>query len=259
MKLNHRIIGDGRPVIILHGLFGMSDNWLSFAKMLSEDAFKVISVDLRNHGQSPHSDTFSYSLMAADVNELIHDLQLNNVVVIGHSMGGKVAMQLMNDFPDAVTKAIIVDIAPYYYPVHHREILDALLSVDLSKIKTRGEAEKILMLSINDLGTRQFLLKNLYWIQPEKLAWRFNLESINKNIEEIGKTTFPETPITIPTLFIKGENSKYLDETRYPEIKRYYTNAVFTEIKNAGHWVHADQPKNLLEVVLNFIERVINC
>jgi pimeloyl-ACP methyl ester carboxylesterase len=253
MKLNYRIIGEGRPIVILHGLFGMSDNWLSFAKKLSEDAFQVVLVDLRNHGHSGQTTEHSYPLMASDVAELIADLQLANPVVMGHSMGGKVTLQLLIDKPDLVSKAIVVDIAPYQYPIQHREILDALLSVDLDAIKTRGDAEKILVQSIDDLGTRQFLLKNLYWIESDKLAWRFNLNAINATIENVGLPTWPTAFVTTPLLFIKGKKSGYIDESRMPEIQQKFPNATLAIIENAGHWVHADQPQKLLEVVLDFL------
>ena len=254
MKLNYKIIGSGRPAIILHGLFGMGDNWVSFAKKMSEDSFQMILVDLRNHGHSPWSNDFSYSVMAADIAELILELQLENAVVIGHSMGGKVAMRLINDYPNVIAKAIIVDIAPSSYPVKHRNILDAMLAVDLEKIKSRGEAEKILMNSIEEVSTRQFLLKNLYWIESEKLSWRFNLEVLNKTIDEIGEPVFPRTVVNIPILFVKGENSGYIDSSRFAEIKECYPEAKFITIKNAGHWVHADQPQALLESVLLFLD-----
>ncbi len=253
MKLNYRQVGAGNPIVILHGLFGMSDNWQSFARMLAQNNLAAYLVDLRNHGQSPHDSIHNYSVMAADVAELITDLHLQQPVVLGHSMGGKVAMQLLINNPESVSKLIVVDIAPYNYPVHHREILDALLSINLNEIKSRGEAEKILSDKIDDVGTRQFLLKNLYWITPEKLEWRFNLPVLNAQIEEVGNATWPSVPINTEVLFIRGENAGYLDTTRYNEIIQWYPNAQFETIANAGHWVQAEQPKLLLEAILKFI------
>lgn len=253
MKLNYRQIGAGTPIIILHGLFGMSDNWQSFARMLAQNNFVAYLVDLRNHGQSPHDSIHNYSVMASDVAELISDLHLQQPIVLGHSMGGKVAMQLLNDYPNMVSKLIVVDIAPYNYPIHHREIIDALLLVNLNEIKSRSEAEKILAYKIDDVGTRQFLLKNLYWITPEKLAWRFNLSVLNSEIEEVGNATWPSVPSTTEVLFVRGENSGYLDTTRYKEIEQWYPNAKFETIPNAGHWVQAEQPQLLLDAILKFI------
>jgi esterase len=254
MKLNYRQIGTGRPVLILHGLFGMSDNWQSFGRMLEAQNYSAYLVDLRNHGLSPHHTLHNYPVMAADVAELIQNLQLEKPVVIGHSMGGKVAMQLAIDYPELVSKIVVVDIAPYAYPIHHREILDALLSLDLNEIKTRSEAEKKLSENMAELSTRQFLLKNLYWITPEKLSWRFNLKALNEQIDEIGEPTWPSSPVYNPALFLRGENSNYIDISRVEEIKKLFPQSQFITIKNAGHWIHADQPKLLLDVVLKFIE-----
>ena len=253
MKLNFRQIGAGTPIIILHGLFGMSDNWQTFARMLEQNNFATYLVDHRNHGQSPHDPIHNYLVMASDVAELITDLHLQQPIVLGHSMGGKVAIQLAIDHPEMVSKLVVVDIAPYNYPIHHREILDALLSVNLNEIKSRSEAEKILADKIDDVGTRQFLLKNLYWITPEKLAWRFNLTALNSEIEEVGNATWPPVPINTEVLFVRGENSGYLDTTRYKEIEQWYPHAQFETISNAGHWVQAEQPKLLLDAILKFI------
>ena len=230
----------------------MSDNWQSFGRQLAEKGYQVILVDLRNHGHSPHSTVHSYPSMAADVAELISDAGLHDPIVMGHSMGGKVTMQLLCDFPGLISRAIVVDIAPWKYPVHHREILDALLSVDLQKIKTRAAAEAILAEGIDDNGIRQFLLKNLYWKTPEQLAWRFNLTVIDEQIEEVGEPTWPAVPVMVPVLFVKGENSGYIDPYRMNEIEQWYPNAELINIPGAGHWVHADQPTLLLEEVAAF-------
>ena len=253
MKLSHRIFGEGRPVLIFHGLFGMSDNWQGFAKMLAEKGYQVITADLRNHGLSPHDEVHDYDAMAADVAELIHDLNLKEPVVIGHSMGGKMTLTLINSFPALVSKAIVIDIAPYQYPVHHREIIDTLLSIHLPSITRRSEAEKMMTEAIDDFGTRQFLLKNLHWKTTEQMDWRFNLNAINEQIEEVGASTWPALQVNTPVLFVKGGNSGYIEESRWPEIKSWYPNAEFVSISNAGHWVHADQPQQLLIEVLKFI------
>ncbi len=254
MKLSYRVYGEGRPVLIFHGLFGMSDNWQSFARMLAEKGYQVITADLRNHGLSPHDEVHDYTSMAADVAELIADLNLQQPVVIGHSMGGKMALTLINSYANLVSKAIVIDIAPYQYPVHHREIIDTLVSIDLSKITRRSEAEKLMSDAIDDYGTRQFLLKNLHWKTPEQMDWRFNLKTLNEHIEEVGTATWPSVIIDTPVLFVKGSNSGYIEEARFSEIKNWYSNLQFVSIEGAGHWVQADKPHELLEAVLKFIE-----
>ncbi len=254
MKLHFRILGEGPAVLILHGLFGMSDNWLSFGRQLSERGFQVILADLRNHGHSPHAPVHNYTVMAQDLAALIGDLSLVQPVVLGHSMGGKATMQALCDFHGLIGKAIIVDIAPWKYPVHHREILDALLSIDFSKIKTRRQAEEILERDIHEFSIRQFLLKNLYWKTPEQLAWRFNLHTLNEQIDEVGEPTWPSVPVTTPVLFVKGENSGYIDPFRFNEIKQWYPKAELAEIPDAGHWVHAENAAGLLGEVEHFIK-----
>ena len=185
MKLFFRTIGEGKPLIILHGLFGMSDNWQTFAKQVSENGYKIFLVDLRNHGQSPHADEFNYEELSKDVVELIETEKITEPILLGHSLGGKVAMKVALQNPSLISKLIVVDIAPKYYHSHNDDVLKALNAVNLNEIKSRGDAEKIISNYISDLGTKQFLLKNLYW-QGEKLAWRFNLNSITKNIENVG-------------------------------------------------------------------------
>ena len=254
MKLSYRVYGEGRPVLIFHGLFGMSDNWQSFARQLAEKGYQVITADLRNHGLSPHEEVHDYFSMASDVAELIADLNLHQPVVIGHSMGGKMTLSLINSFPDLVSKAVVIDIAPYQYPVHHREIIDTLLSIDLSTIKRRSEAEKIMNEAIDDYGTKQFLLKNLHWKTPEQMDWRFNLKTLNEQIEEVGTATWPSVLVNTPVLFVKGGNSGYIEDARFSEIKSWYPNAQFVNIEGAGHWVHAEKPLELLNEVLKFIE-----
>lgn len=233
----------------------MSDNWQSFGKQLADKGFKVILSDLRNHGHSGHAPEHNYPVMAQDIAELIRDLGAQQPVVMGHSMGGKATMQVLCDFPGLLRKAIVVDIAPWKYPVHHREILDALLSIDLSVVKTRKEAEEILERGIDESSIRQFLLKNLYWKTPEQLAWRFNLHVIDQQIDEVGEPTWPPVPVTTPVLFVKGENSGYIDPFRFNEIEQWYPNAELVEIPKAGHWVHAENAIGLLKETEDFLRK----
>ena len=253
MKLFFRTIGEGKPVIILHGLFGLNDNWQTFAKAVADKGFKAILVDLRNHGQSPHSSEFNYEVMSGDVIELIQSENIINSILLGHSLGGKVAMKVALQNPDFISKLIVVDIAPKYYPVHHDDVLKALHAVNLNETKTRADAEKILSNYLHDTGTRQFLLKNLYWV-GEKLAWRFNLDSISNNIENVGEEITYPTPLTKPTLFIRGQKSRYVSDNDFSSIQQLFPQAKLETINNAGHWVHADNLMDMMAVCTKFME-----
>jgi esterase len=253
MKLHHRISGKGEPLMILHGLFGHSDNWQSIAKQLSEE-YTIILVDLRNHGQSPHSDDWNYQLMAEDVKELADDLGFDKFYLAGHSMGGKVAMMFAQFYPERLHKLIVIDISPRYYPVHHHEIIDALLMVKPEGRSNRKEAENLLENSISDFATRQFLLKNLYWNEEQKLNWRFNLNVISENIEEVGKAV-PDNDaiIDIPSLFIKGSKSGYVKTQDEELIHQQFSHAEIVSIEDAGHWVHAEKPQELIATLKLFL------
>jgi pimeloyl-ACP methyl ester carboxylesterase len=257
MKLFYRKFGQGSvPVFILPGLFGQCDNWQTIAKGLAEKNKEVYFVDQRNHGLSPHSEIFNYKVMSSDLYELISGLGFNKVILIGHSMGGKTAMQFVVDYTEMIASLIIADISPRYYPPHHQEIIRALQSVDLKIIKTRKEAELILSGLIPDSGTRQFLLKNLFWETDTRLNWRFNLKAIAANMEEVGKEiNFSQTYTNqnFSALFLRGENSAYINETDLHLIHKTFPDARIETIPAAGHWLHADNPKSFLEAVLDFI------
>jgi pimeloyl-ACP methyl ester carboxylesterase len=253
MELNFKKLGNKQPnLIILHGLFGMLDNWLTLAKGFSEH-FTVYLVDARNHGQSPWSNEFNYRVMADDLRDFIAQHSIENPVILGHSMGGKTAMQFAMNYPDQLQKLIVVDIAPKSYPVHHRQILDALLELNKTEITSRRQAEEILAKYIENFSIRQFLLKSLYWKDKNHLALRFNLDVINRNIEIIGQGLENVHPFTKPTLFIRGKLSNYITEDDYPMIKNIFPNAEIVTFENAGHWVHAEAPQQFFEVVKNFV------
>ena len=240
MTLNYKKIGTGRPLIILHGLFGSLDNWMTLAKKWSED-FEVYIVDQRNHGQSPHSIDFSYPLMAEDLKELMDHLNLRSAILLGHSMGGKTVMEFSMKYAKIVEKLIVVDIAPVSYDVHHYKVIDALKSVPLSDISSRKEAEKFLSQYIPDAGTRQFLLKNLYWEESDKLAWRFNLEVLANEIIPISEYAIAEGEFVKETLFIAGAKSDYILPEYGAKIKLKFPSYKLESIANAGHWVHAER------------------
>jgi len=230
--------GIGRePLIILHGLFGQSDNWNTLAKQFSEQGFEVYTVDQRNHGLSPHSDVWNFKVMSEDILELIKEHQLKNVILLGHSMGGKTAMQFAIDYPEYLNKLIVADIAPKYYPMHHQGVMAALQAVDFNVVKTRKEVEAVLSKYISDFGTKQFLLKNIFWIDDTEMAWRFNLkviiqqiENVGQNVEHVGEAMPVDIVCEVPTLFLRGEHSNYvLDEDR-DLIQELFPNSILETI-----------------------------
>lgn len=253
MKLHHRELGSGQPMIILHGLFGFSDNWQTHAKKF-EDYYRVILVDLRNHGHSDWSDEFSYELMVKDLKELCDDLGLKNILLIGHSMGGKVAMLFAQKHKELLDKLVVVDIGVKAYPMHHQHILAGMHAIDLSKIKLRSEAEDILKQYIDSDGVRQFLLKNLYWKEKGQLAWRMNLSVLEREMENI-LSTLPEKEVMLPTLFIRGELSNYILDEDIEQLEDQFPDSEIVTLKNAGHWVHAEAPEEFVDAVLGFCLR----
>ncbi|MBK8847762.1 MAG: alpha/beta fold hydrolase [Bacteroidetes bacterium] len=254
MILHTKIEGTGKPIVILHGLFGMLDNWNGIARQLSTKGIACILMDLRNHGHSPWSDEFNYHVMCEDVLETIAHLELNSYVLAGHSMGGKVALQVAACKPAGLLGLCVMDIAPRYYAPHHEHIINALYRADVHKIKSRKEAESNMKPFIADNATLQFLLKNLHWKDHNTLAWRFNLDAIARNIEEVGKSFSLENKMDTPTLFMRGENSSYINKQDEEHIQQLFTTVKLVTISHAGHWLHADQP----EVVINTLEAFVN-
>lgn len=253
MKLHYKEMGHGQPLLIMHGVFGSLDNWQTLAKRLAEH-YNVFLIDLRNHGRSPHSDEFDYDAMAADVLELVDDLQLPTPAIMGHSMGGKVAMNYALKYSTRITKLIVVDIAPKAYPPHHDEIIDALQSVDLSTVTSRGEVDAQLAKTIPEEDIRLFLMKNLYRQEDGTFGWRLNLEAIDKNYGEIAAAITSDMPFNKSTLFIKGGRSGYIKpEDVYGSIEHLFTLVEIETIPEAGHWVHAQAPDKVYELVTNFL------
>ncbi|HKC67484.1 MAG TPA: alpha/beta fold hydrolase [Bacteroidia bacterium] len=255
MQLAFRKYGEGQPLLILHGLFGQSDNWNTLAKRFGEQGFEVYTIDQRNHGLSPHSDVFTYEAMADDIHEFIETHQLKNPILLGHSMGGKIAMFFALKYDGVLDKLIVADMSPRVYEPHHDAVLDALNAVDFSKINTRKEAEAVLSQYIDDFGTRQFLLKNIYWADntDSKMDWRFNLSVITKNYRQI-LVAVPNETSNVNTLFLRGEKSPYITDRDLPEIEKRFPNYKLQTIANAGHWVHAEQPESFFQNVIDFIK-----
>lgn len=256
LALNYTEYGEGRPVIILHGLFGSARNWQGIARSLAE-THHVITPDLRNHGQSPHADSMSYEEMATDVISLVNKLKLENVILVGHSMGGKVAMTAALQNQDRFAALIITDIAPVNYSHGFKSLVDAMNSLDLKSLKNRNDAETKLRKTINETGIVQFILQNL--MRPEgKFCWRINLEQITASLSSISK--FPESlnnmNCRLPTLFLGGAESDYLLNIYNTAIYQYFPSAEITMIEGAGHWLHAEKPKEFLNEVKTFINYV---
>lgn len=252
MKLHYRTMGEGQPIIILHGVFGTSDNWQTFAKQLS-DSYQIFLLDQRNHGLSPHDDAFDYHVMAEDLREFIETHKLENPIILGHSMGGKVAMFFAVSYPEQFKKMIVVDIAPRAYPVHHQKILEALGAVKIDQVSSRKEAENQMKPYIAEFGIRQFLLKNLRREDNDSFSWKLNLSVIRDNIERIGEAVDDSQPVEKPILFVGGEKSDYIRKEDHSLITRIFPQAHIVTISGAGHWIHAEQPELLLEQVKQFL------
>ena len=248
------IEGEGKPLLILHGFLGMSDNWKTLAGEYAQAGFQVHLLDLRNHGRSFHADAFNYEVMAQDIYDYCLQNKLDKVDIIGHSMGGKTAMLFATEHPELVDKLIVADIGPKFYPQHHQSILEGLNAVDFTKKPSRSEVEEILKNYISDFGTRQFLMKSLFWIETGQLAFRFNLPVFNEKIEEIGKALPDDAVFNKPTLFIRGGNSNYILGEDFDAIKKHFPMAVFTTIPKVGHWLHAENPKMFYDVSLKFFK-----
>jgi esterase len=255
MKLAYRELGEGQPLLIFHGLFGQSDNWNTLAKQFATQGFRVFTIDQRNHGLSPHSDVWSYEAMADDVMEFIETHQLKAPILLGHSMGGKTVLYFEYKYPGIAQKLIVADIAAKAYPPQHNDVLKALHAVDFDKITTRKEAEAVMNTYISDFGTRQFLLKNIYWKDTEnnRMAWRFNLDVISDNYENVS-AAIPAFKSTTPTLIIRGGKSHYVQEEDWEYFQTIFTQVSLETINDAAHWVHAEKPQAFYECVMAFLK-----
>ena len=253
MRLHFKTSGQGPPVVILHGLFGSSDNWLGVAPKLSE-AFQLFILDLRNHGQSPHGAAMDFPLMAGDVAEFFETHQLADAGVIGHSLGGKVAMQFALSHPERVRKLVAVDMAPRTYAPAHAGILSALLALDLNSFQTRHQIEEALAPTIPNLVVRRFLLKNLGRDAAGNLCWKINLRGLAENYPQLGEAVTGTVPFVKPALFIRGGKSDFIRAEDEPVIRRLFPQAELQTIEAAGHWVHADQPEEFARRAIEFLK-----
>jgi esterase len=253
MKLFYRKLGNGPPLIILHGLYGSSDNWATIAKNLA-DRFTVYLPDQRNHGQSPHSDIHDYNSMRDDLFELVSDLKLKKFFLAGHSMGGKTAIAFAFKWPEMLYGLLVADVSPFTNENtmtsaynQHITILKTILSIDLSAITSRKEAESLLLEKISSEKVRGFILKNLQRKAGDIFTWKINAQSLHNNLDKIMEGIdlqegFSQPVTGFPVIFLKGENSDYLTTEDMIQIKKVFPSAVFTEVEGAGHWIHADKP-----------------
>jgi len=250
MELHYQLSGAGQPLVILHGLFGSLDNWRGIAKQLSEDV-QVITVDLRNHGRSPHSDRQDYALMVADLKQLLADLNLEKIDLIGHSIGGKVAMAFAHVYPETLNRLMVVDIAPRQYPDEHSQIFQSLLTIDLPLYQKRSEVDQALEQTIKDKAVRQFLLMNLNQ-NNEGLSWRMNLPALQQNYPKLLESVGQDSSVHIPACFVKGGRSSYIKQDDEDLIKILFPEAEIVSIAGAGHWLHAEAPVEFLNIVRSF-------
>lgn len=260
MNLFYRELGiehknAGKPsLIILHGLFGSCDNWLTISKNIAEK-YHVLLLDQRNHGRSPHHPQHHYQALSDDLKLFIQTQNLHqNPAIIGHSMGGKTVLFYAQKYPESFDRLLIADIGIKFYPVHHQSILAGLNSIDLAILKSRKHADTLLAKHEPNLGVRQFLLKNLYRNEENKFAWRINLSVLTQQIEKVGEGLSIEKPIDGKILFLRGETSNYIQDADLEDIKIAFPTAKIATLRDAGHWLHAEKPTEFLATVLKFME-----
>jgi pimeloyl-ACP methyl ester carboxylesterase len=254
MKLFFREFGNGKPLIILHGLFGLSDNWVSIGKILAQN-YRVIIPDLRNHGQSPHSSIFNYDAMAGDITALMEDLEIGSAIIMGHSMGGKVAMQFALHYPEKTDRLIVVDMSMRQYDERQTQtdIIHAMMAIDFERLASRSEVSEQLKHSITDEKVRLFIMKNLYRKTRSQLGWRPDLKDIYQNIDYVFEAISESSVFEGESLFVQGEDSDYVAQSDTSKILSHFPQAVFKVVPDAGHWVHADNPEGFLKEVIAFL------
>lgn len=253
MELYSNIIGEGKPIIILHGFMGMGDNWKTIAAQLAEEGHEVHLVDQRNHGRSFHDDDFNYEVMAQDVKRYCDVNGIERTAIMGHSMGGKTAMTVASEYPELIEKLIVADISPRFYPVHHEQILKGLRYIQKNEPQSRGEADEMLAKYVADAGVRMFLLKNLFRDDENNLKLRLNLAVLSEKVEEVGESLPSFAKYEGPTMFVRGDKSEYIHDGDFAHIKHHFPNAKVKTVSNAGHWLHAENPEEFLEIVIDFL------
>ena len=253
MKLHSKIYGDkGQDLIVIHGLFGMGDNWNSLGKQFSKYC-KVHLIDLRNHGRSPHSADFNYEVMCEDILEYMQDNDISNPIILGHSLGGKLAMKFAFTHPDKIEKLIVADISPRKYNTDfHQNLLRTLYKLPLEDFDKREEIDEVLSSIYEDKGMRLFLLKNLYRNENKEFSWRFNIEVLLEKVSNIQEADFIEGVCSIPTHFLRGGNSDYISSADELIINKHFSDFSIATIDGAGHWLHAEKPEQFYNEVMGF-------
>jgi len=252
MRLHYRKYGSGPALLLLHGLFGSLNNWHSHARVFAERS-TVYAIDQRNHGASPHDPVSSYPLMASDLREFMDDHGIADAVVLGHSMGGKTAMQFAGMYPGRARAIVSVDMAPRAYPPKHEEIFKVLFSIDPRKYETREEIEVAMRPTIQNPAVRQFLVTNVIRDEGGHLRWRMNVPALRASYDALSSATILPAPFTKPALFVRGELSSYLIPEDMEDIRRYFPAATMVAIPGAHHWVHADAPALFQQAILEFL------
>lgn len=254
LGLNFKEYGSGdNNLIVLHGFLGSLDNWHTLATEWGNSGLHVYTLDLRNHGRSPHTEEHTLQLMVDDINDFMFEHHIDQTAVLGHSMGGKVAMLFALQYPTLCTKLIVADMAPRAYKPGHDDVFDAIFQVSLDQITSRKEAEEAMKPYLGDFGTRQFILKSLERTEEGTYQWKFNLKTLFQDYNEITKAIEINTTYDSPTLFVKGEVSGYIKETDLPRIHELFPSATVTIVPAAGHWIHADQPAAFSKIVMDFV------
>ncbi len=250
--LHSQILGQGEPLLILHGFLGMSDNWKTLGNRFAEN-YEVHLIDQRNHGRSFHDDQFDYEVLAEDLLRYINHHELKTINLLGHSMGGKTAMFFAVTYPNLMHKLLVADISPRYYSAHHQDILDGLNTIDFSVQTSRGAVSDALEAYIPEFGVRQFLLKNVYRKTKDELAFRFNLKVLTDAYDEVGVQLPSLTNFNGDTLFLRGANSGYITDEDHNLINSHFPKAALVTVKNAGHWLHAENPNDFYDYVVSFL------
>jgi esterase len=252
MRLHYEAQGDGHPLVILHGFLGSSENWRTMRKLLAT-TYKVFSVDQRNHGSSPHSSIMNYGVMTEDLRGFLSEQGLSQVFLLGHSMGGKVAMQLASESPQAIEKLVIVDVGPKAYPPAHRLLLQAMQNLELRGLKTYSEAEAALGATISDAPLRKFVVKNLMRDPKGMFQWRIGLDELAANYEQLIKAPSMSNSFDQATCFIRGALSRFIEDQDFAAIRQYFPLAEFHTVPNAGHWVQIDRPDEFYRIVDEYL------
>lgn len=254
MQLSFKKIGEnGKSIIILHGVFGFLDNWLTVGKTISEQGYQVYLVDQRNHGRSPHGEGLNYQTFANDLKEFLEQQNISNPILLGHSMGGKTVMEYAVKFPGTYEKLVVADIGPKAYPIHHAKILKGLNAIPINEIENRQQADDALAGYEPIPAVRQFLLKNLYRKDEGGFGWRFNLPLLTSDMANVGEEIVSDKPVETPTLFMRGDRSDYILDEDWDGILKLFPHAQLITIENSGHWIQAEQPKAFVKSLIDFL------